>query len=77
MVAGIGFAGDLPIRQPCTFSFWRANADVDRFAYARTSPHGDVQRRATQDEWFVESMFARFVVVAHSGVWGRGDPLER
>jgi hypothetical protein len=75
MVAGIGFSGRLPIRQPCTFSFWRANADVARFAYQADSPHGLVQRQATRDEWFLESMFVRFVVLGHSGIWSGGDPL--
>jgi hypothetical protein len=75
MVAGIGFAGRLPIRQPCTVSFWRSNADVARFAYGQESPHGAVQRRARHDDWFLESMFVRFVVVAHRGDWSGGDPL--
>ena len=75
MVAGIGFAGSVPIRHPCTFSFWRNGADVVRFAYAASSPHRDVQRRATQDGWFLESTFARFAVTAHEGSWGGSDPL--
>lgn len=75
MVAGIGFAGDVPVRHPCTFSFWRSNSDVSRFAYGATSPHADVQRRATEEGWFVESMFARFAVIDHSGLWGGSDPL--
>jgi hypothetical protein len=76
MIAGIGFAAGLPIRNPCTFSLWRSDADVSRFAHGATSPHGDVQRRATDEGWFVESMFARFVVTDHAGNWGRGDPLS-
>ena len=75
MVAGIGFAGGVPVRDPCTFSFWRADADVSRFAYASTSPHGDVQRRANQEGWFLESAFARFAVVDHRGSWAGSDPL--
>ena len=75
MDAGIGFAGRRPIRQPCTISFWPADADVARFAYARSSRHADVQEQAIRERWFLESMFVRFVVVAHSGVWGHGDPL--
>lgn len=75
MVAGIGFAGSVPVRHPCTLSFWRTNAEVSRFAYAATSPHGDVQRRANEEGWFVESMFARFAVIGHRGSWAGSDPL--
>lgn len=76
MIAGIGFAGERAIRQPCTFSVWPADVDVSRFAYSSTSPHGDVQRSAVENGWFAESAFVRFAVISHSGSWGGRDPLE-
>lgn len=74
MLAGIGF-GEVPIRTACTMSFWRSEADVGRFAYGRTGPHGDVQRRSVEEGWQSESLFARFAVVTHHGSWAGSDPL--
>ncbi len=74
MLAGIGF-GEVPVRTACTMSFWRSEADVGRFAYGRAGPHGAVQRRSTEERWQSESLFARFAVVSHDGIWAGGDPL--
>jgi spheroidene monooxygenase len=74
MLAGIGF-GTVPIRDACTLSFWPDVATAAAFAYGNDGPHGDAQRRSHQGDWMSESLFARFTVIDHDGVWGGRDPL--
>ena len=74
MVAGIGF-GDIPVRDACTFSVWPSTADLGRIVHGRSEPHGIVSRRSTEEKWLTESLFARFIVVEHSGTWAGTDPL--
>ena len=74
MVAGIGF-GDIPVRDACTFSVWPSTADLGRIVHGQSEPHGIVSRRSTEKRWLAESLFARFVVVDHSGTWAGTDPL--
>lgn len=74
MLAGVGF-GDVPIRHACTFSLWPSNTDVAHFAYDPADAHGPVQSRSREEHWLSESLFARFAVVAHGGVWSGTDPL--
>ena len=74
MIAGLGFGGPVPLRDACTISFWPSSADVDAFAFRR-SAHDAVQRRSVVEGWMSQSLFARFAVVEHDGVWAGHDPL--
>ena len=74
MSAGIGFT-DVPLRHACTLSFWPSSTLIAKYAYPKGSPHGEVQRRASDQQWFSETLFARFAVVEHSGSWSGHDPL--
>ena len=75
MLAGIGF-GDIPVRHACTFSVWPSTTELIRVVQGRSEPHGSIARRATDEGWLAESLFARFVVVDHAGIWAGGDPLS-
>ncbi len=75
MLAGIGF-GDVPIHHACTFSVWPSSTQLDRVILGRSEPHGAVVRRSNEGRWLSESLFARFLVIDHSGTWGTGDPLD-
>ena len=68
----VGLA-DTPLAR-ATFSLWRTQGDVARYAY-RPGVHDAVQRRATADDWADEWFFARFRPVASSGTWHGRDPL--
>jgi hypothetical protein len=74
MLAGIGF-GDIPVRHACTFSVWPSTAALIRVVQGRAEPHGAIARRSNDEGWLTESLFARFVVVDHAGIWAGADPL--
>ena len=65
--------GESPMAR-CTFSLWRSQEDVVRFAYGK-GIHDPVQRRSLDVPWGVNYFFARFRPVASSGTWGGRDPL--
>ena len=75
MLAGIGF-GDIPVRHACTFSVWPSTTELARVVQGRNEPHGAVARRSDDEGWLTESLFARFVVVDHAGIWAGADPLD-
>ncbi|MEM8626767.1 MAG: spheroidene monooxygenase [Pseudomonadota bacterium] len=60
--------GEVPGVQQVTFSVWENFEDVRRFAYA-SGPHATAMRRAHDQAWFSEELFARFVIVHQEGVW--------
>jgi hypothetical protein len=74
LLAAIGF-GDVPVRHACTLSLWPSPPELDRMVAGRREPHGIVARRSVEEGWLSESLFARFVVVDHTGTWAGGDPL--
>ena len=65
--------GDTPMAR-ATFSLWRSQGDIVRYAYA-PGVHDAVQRRGQAVPWANEWLFARFRPVASSGTWHGRDPL--
>jgi hypothetical protein len=57
-----------------TFSLWRSQGDVVRYAYG-PGVHKPIQRRSLDVPWASEWFFARFRPVASSGTWSGRDPL--
>ena len=70
-VVGIG---ETPVGRLGTFSLWRSADDL--VSYATEMPiHRAVARRAHDQGWFRESLFARFEPYASAGEWDGRDPL--
>jgi len=59
--------GEAPLLRQVTFSVWDNVASMD--AYARSGAHLDAIRAAHQNQYFWESMFARFVLLGIQGTW--------
>ena len=67
--------GEIPYRNQITFSIWSDEADMLRFS--RVSPtHGEAVRRAYDEGWFAESLFARFNLVHIEGAWAELAPVQ-
>lgn len=67
---GRGF-GRSPFLRQATFTVWDSVAAMD--AYARTGPHLEAIKAAAQNQYFSESMFARFVPISIEGRWKDRD----
>jgi spheroidene monooxygenase len=72
LVMRIGLVDHPMVR--CTFSLWRSEEDVVRFAYGG-GVHDPIQRRSLDVPWGGDWLFARFRPIASSGTWGGRDPL--
>lgn len=72
LVMRVGLA-DHPMAR-CTFSLWRSQADVVRFAYG-AGVHDPIQRRSLAVPWISDYFFARFRPIASSGTLDGRDPL--
>ncbi len=59
--------GEAPLLRQCTFSLWESVAAMD--AYARSGAHLAAIRSATAGDFFTESMFVRFELLALRGTW--------
>ena len=57
-----------------TFSLWRSQGDVVRYAYG-PGDHKPIQRRSLDAPWGTDYFFARFRPVASRGEWNGRDPL--
>jgi heme-degrading monooxygenase HmoA len=65
--------GEAPLVRQATFSLWESADAMER--YARAGPHLAAVQAAHQQQFFSESMFARFHPYAAEGVWkGRRYP---
>ena len=59
--------GEAPFLRQATFSVWDDVAAMD--AYARSGAHLEAIRAARLNQYFSESLFARFVVLGMRGTW--------
>jgi hypothetical protein len=70
LAAGLGEA---PLLRQCTFSVWDNEAALAR--YAQQGAHREAAANAWRQDWFSESMFARFEVLHAQGRW-QGRSLD-
>lgn len=59
--------GEAPFLRQATFTVWDSVAAMD--AYARSGAHLEAIKAAAQQQFFSESMFARFVPLSMRGRW--------
>jgi hypothetical protein len=59
--------GEAPFLRQATFTLWDSVAAMD--AYARSGPHLEAIKAAAKEQYFTESMFARFVTLNIEGSW--------
>lgn len=60
--------GEIPYKHQMTFSIWDDEAAMTRFSL-ESPTHGIAVKRAWQEGWFAEYLFARFNLLAVEGVW--------
>ena len=63
--------GEAPFLRQATFTIWDNVPAMD--AYARTGPHLEAIKAAAHNQYFSESMFARFVPISIEGRWKERD----
>jgi len=59
--------GEAPFVRQATFSIWDSVSDMN--AYARSGAHLEAIQAAAENDYFSESMFARFVPLQVQGQW--------
>lgn len=64
------------VRIASTFSLWRSQGGVVRYAYG-PGDHKPIQRRSLDVPWGGDYFFARFRPLATSGRWDGADPLAQ
>jgi hypothetical protein len=67
--------GDGP-RIACTFSIWRSQGDVVRFAYGQ-GEHKPIVSPSRDTPWADDYFFARFRLLDSSGTWDGTDPVAK
>jgi hypothetical protein len=73
LVASVG-TGEAPWLRPATFSLWHDEEAMRRFAYGAAA-HREAIRRRSEEGWYTEELFARFVPFSSEGTLGGRDPL--
>ena len=58
-----------------TFSVWDNVSNMKAYAYA-PGKHADVIKRARDEDWLAEELFARFKPIAAMGTLNNADPLK-
>lgn len=72
LMARIGLADH--VRAACTFSIWRSQRDVVRFAYGADTTHKPIVRPSKDTPWADDYFFARFRLLGSRGTWDGRDP---
>lgn len=73
-LASVGI-GELPFVRLGTFSLWRSDEDVRRYAYGAAA-HRQAMKARAAGRWYREELFARFVPLSSTGTWDGRDPLR-
>jgi hypothetical protein len=60
--------GERPLFELTTFSIWKDTESMEQFAYKK-GKHSAAIRKARQDQWFEEDLFARFTLCKTEGKW--------
>jgi heme-degrading monooxygenase HmoA len=67
--------GELPIVQMATYSVWRDEASLRKFAY-ESRHHRDAIVKTKELKWYSEELFARFRPFRSEGSWRGQKPME-
>ncbi|MGB3618867.1 MAG: spheroidene monooxygenase [Catalinimonas sp.] len=67
--------GEQPLWQQATFTMWESREAMVDYAY-RSETHLRVMRKARQEGWYREELFAEFVPVATYGTWPDAPELS-
>jgi hypothetical protein len=59
--------GETPLLEQATVSLWRAEADLNRFAY-KSREHAPVVKKTRKYNWYSEEMFVRMAVTNVHGI---------
>jgi len=60
--------GEVPIKQMATFSLWKNEAQMKKFAYESTD-HQQAIKLTRELNWYKEELFARFTPYQYNGLW--------
>ena len=66
--------GEVPFIQMATFSLWKDESALKRFAY-ESREHGQAIKLTRSLDWYKEEMFIRFKPFKSVGTWMGKDPL--
>jgi hypothetical protein len=67
--------GEIPIVEMATYSLWKSEADLTKFAQDKNG-HGKSSKRALNKNWFSESLFSRFQPYKVEGAWHEANLTE-
>ncbi len=67
--------GELPVVEMATYSLWKSEKDLLKFSHDPKG-HGKVAKLELKNNWFKESLFARFQPYKIDGTWSSADLEE-